>query len=101
VLLLTAPTVYSTKKIRKAMQKVLKQNKPKFRSKEQEQAVVAMLNLNTLLVVVLFTGGGKSLLFMLAVSLRNLGVTILVALFIVLLKDYVKRLNLSNVNHIV
>jgi hypothetical protein len=53
VLPLTALTVYSVKQVRGAMQKVLKQDEPEFRSEEQEQAVTAVLNLDTLLVVVL------------------------------------------------
>ena len=69
VLPLTAPTVYSTEEIREAMQKVLKQDEPEFRSVEQERAVAAVLNLDTPLVVVLPTGGGKSLPFMLVASL--------------------------------
>jgi hypothetical protein len=38
---------------------------------------------------------------MLAASLRNSGITILIALFTALLKDYVKRLNLSSVDYVV
>ena len=101
VLPLTAPTVYSTEEIREAMQKVLKQEEPKFRSEEQERAVSAVLNLDTPLVVVLPTGGGKSLPIMLAASLRNPGVTILVAPFTALLRDYIKRLKLSSIDHVV
>jgi shikimate kinase len=59
VLPLTAPTVYSVEQVREAMQKVLKQEEPEFRSKEQERAVAAVLNLDTPLVVVLPTGGGR------------------------------------------
>lgn len=73
VLPLTAPTVYSMEEIRKVMQKVLKQEEPEFRSEEQERAVAAVLNLDTPLVVVLPTGGGESLPFILAASLRNPG----------------------------
>lgn len=101
VLPLTAPTVYSAEEIREAMQKVLKQEEPEFRSEEQERAVSAVLNLDTPLIVVLPTGGGKSLPFMIAASLRNPGVTILVAPFTALLKDYVKRLKLSGIDHVV
>ncbi len=101
VLPLTAPTVYLAEEIREAMQKVLKQEEPEFRSEEQERAVSAVLNLDTPLIVVLPTGGGKSLPFMIAASLRNPGVTILVAPFTALLKDYVKRLKLSGIDHVV
>jgi len=47
------------------------------------------------------TGGRKSLLFILATSLKDLGVTILVALFNALIKDYVKRLKLADINYVV
>lgn len=100
VLPLRAPTVYSVDEVREAMRKVLKQDEPEFRSEEQERAVAAVLNLDTPLVVVLPTGGGKSLPFMLAASLRDPGVTILVAPFKALLFDYVKRLKLSEVDHV-
>ena len=63
--------------------------------------MATVLNLDTPLVVVLPTSRGKSLPFMLVASLRDPGVIILVALFTALLKDYVKRLKLGNVYHIV
>lgn len=101
VLPLTAPTVYSAEEIKEAMRKVLQQEDPEFRSEEQERAVAAVLNLDTPLVVVLPTGGGKSLPFMLAASLPDPGVTILVAPFNALLHDYVRRLRVSQVDHVV
>jgi hypothetical protein len=101
VLPLTAPTVYSAEEIKEAMRKVLQQEDPEFRSEEQERAVAAVLNLDTPLVVVLPTGGGKSLPFMPAASLPDPGVTMLVAPFNALLHDYVKRLKLSQVDHVV
>jgi superfamily II DNA or RNA helicase len=101
VLPLTAPTVYSAEEIKDAMRRVLQQEDPEFRSEEQERAVAAVLNLDTPLVVVLPTGGGKSLPFMLAASLPDPGVTILVAPFNALLHDYVKRLKVSQVDHVV
>jgi superfamily II DNA or RNA helicase len=101
VLPLTAPMVYSVEQVKRAMQTVLNQEEPEFRSQEQERAVAAVLNLDTPLVVVLPTGGGKTLPFMLAASLPDPGVTILVAPFSALLHDYVKRLKLSKVDHVV
>jgi superfamily II DNA helicase RecQ len=101
VLPLTAPTVYSAEEIKDAIQRVLQQEDPEFRSEEQERAVAAVLNLDTPLVVVLPTGGRKSLPFMLAASLPDPGVTILVALFNALLHDYMKRLKVSQVDHVV
>lgn len=100
VLPLTAPMVYSVEQVKTAMQTVLNQEEPAFRSEEQERAVAAVLNLDTPLVVVLPTGGGKTLPFMLAASLPDPGVTILVAPFNALLHDYGKRLKLSKVDHV-
>ena len=100
VLPLTAPMVYSVEQVKRAMQTVLNQEEPAFRSAEQERAVTAVLNLDTPLVIVLPTGGGKTLPFMLAASLPDPGVTILVAPFNALLHDYVKRLKLSKVDHV-
>jgi len=54
-----------------------------------------VLNLDTLLVVVLPTSSRKSLLFILAASLPDPSMTILVALFNALLHDYIKRLKVS------
>jgi hypothetical protein len=100
VLPLTAPTVYSVEQVKRAMQTVLNQEEPAFRSEEQERAVAAVLNLDTPLVIVLPTGGGKTLPFMLAASLPDPGVTILVTPFSAVLHDYVKRLELSKVDHV-
>jgi superfamily II DNA helicase RecQ len=92
--------VYSVEQVRRAMQTVLNQEEPAFRTEEQERAVAAVLNLDTLLVIVLLTGRGKILLFMLAASLPDPGVMILVAPFNALLYDYIKRLKLSKVDHV-
>jgi superfamily II DNA helicase RecQ len=48
-----------------------------FWSAEQEQALYAVLDNQTPLVVVLLTGGGKSLLFMLLACIKE-GVTVVV-----------------------
>jgi superfamily II DNA helicase RecQ len=49
--------------VHRALQKVLGKQDVGFRSMEQEQALYAVLDKQTPLVVVLPTGGGKSLLF--------------------------------------
>ena len=51
------------KAVRKAMQQVLGQQDVGFRSAEQELALHAVINRQTLLIVVLLTSRGKSLLF--------------------------------------
>ena len=51
--------------------------------------------------MVLLTRGGKTLTFMLPAVLRDPGVSIVVALFNALEKDYVRRLRLGNIEHVV
>ncbi|KAL2349584.1 hypothetical protein BJ546DRAFT_828969, partial [Cryomyces antarcticus] len=74
------------------MQRVLGRKEVSFRSKEQELAMEAILAGQTPLVVVLPTGGGKSLLFMVPACLEEPGVTIVVAPFRALVDDLVDRL---------
>lgn len=59
------------KAIYKAMQQVLGQKKVSFLSAEQELALHAVIDRQTPLVVVLPTGGGKSLLFSVPVCLEE------------------------------
>ena len=51
--------------------------------------------------MVLPTGGGKTLTFTLPALLRDPGVSIVVAPFNALEKDYVRRLRLANIEHVV
>ncbi|KAH6689246.1 hypothetical protein BKA61DRAFT_500600, partial [Leptodontidium sp. MPI-SDFR-AT-0119] len=55
----------------------------------------------TLLIVVLPTSGGKTLTFTLPAILRDPSVSIVVVLFNALEKDYVRRLRLAYIEHIV
>ena len=93
--------MYSGEEIHEGLKKVLNQEEPKFRSTEQEEAVFAALDRQTPLIVVLPTGGGKTLTFTLPAVLRAPGVSIVVAPFNALEKDYVRRLRLSHIEHIV
>jgi hypothetical protein len=101
VLPLPTTPLYSGEEIHEGLKKVLNKEDPKFRSKEQEEAVFAALDGQSPLIVVLPTGGGKTLTFTLAAALRDPGVTIVVAPFNALEKDYVVRLRLSSIDHIV
>ena len=77
----------------RAMQKALGGiSSVSFRSKEQELAMEAVLAGQTPLVVVLATGGGKSLLFMGPACLDDPGVTILVVPFRALVDNMVERM---------
>ncbi|KAL2349603.1 P-loop containing nucleoside triphosphate hydrolase protein [Cryomyces antarcticus] len=81
-----------TAEVETAMQRVLGRKEVSFRSKEQELAMEAILAGQTPLVVVLPTGGGKSLLFMVPACSEEPGVTIVVAPFRALVDDLVDRL---------
>jgi superfamily II DNA helicase RecQ len=76
----------------KALQQVLGKQDVGFRSVEQEQALYAVLDNQTPLVVVLPTGGGKSLLFTLPAYIEE-GVTVVVVPYQALIKDLVKRIH--------
>jgi superfamily II DNA helicase RecQ len=78
--------------IRRAMQQVLGQEEVRFRSTQQEQALHAVLDAQTPLVVVLPTGGGKSLLFTVPACIDPSGVTVVVVPYRALIDDLVKRI---------
>lgn len=60
----------------------------------------AILQRETTLVVVLPTGGGKSLLFMVPACLPDPGVTIVVVPFLALLNDLSDCLEKAGIDHI-
>jgi len=101
VLPVTSIPIYSSEEIQEGLKKVLSQEEPKFRSDEQKEAVFAALDQQSPLIVVLPTGGGKTLTFTLPATLRDPGVTIVVAPFNALEKDYMRRLRLSQIEHVV
>lgn len=78
--------------VQKAMQQVLGQVDVGFRSVEQEAALQAVLDGVTPLVVVLPTGGGKSLLFTVPACLDGAGVTVVVVPYRALIKDLVSQI---------
>jgi superfamily II DNA helicase RecQ len=78
--------------VRRAMQQVLGQEEVGFRSVQQEQAMYAVLDGQTPLVVVLPTGGGKSLLFTVPAFLEAGGVTVVVVPYRALIEDLVQRI---------
>lgn len=75
-----------------ALQDVLGKREVSFRSAEQEQAMHAVLDRQTPLVVVLPTGGGKSLLFMVPACMEEDGVTVVVVPYRALTDDLVQRI---------
>jgi superfamily II DNA helicase RecQ len=84
--------------VQRALQQVLGKQDVRFRSIEQEQALYAVLDKQTPLVVVLPTGGGKSLLFTLPACIEENGVTVVVVPYRALIEDLVSRISRCGVN---
>jgi superfamily II DNA helicase RecQ len=99
VLLLTTVFIYFKKKIYKRLKKVLNQKKLTFRSDKQREAVFAAINQQSLLIIILLTEDRKTLTFTLSAVLQKPEVTIIVALFNTLKTDYIQRLRLSYIKH--
>jgi superfamily II DNA helicase RecQ len=78
--------------IHRGLQQVLGKQDVGFRSVEQEQALHAVLEKQTPLIVVLPTGGGKSLLFTLPACVEEAGVTVVVVPYRALIEDLVERI---------
>ena len=70
----------------------------RFRLIEQEQALYAVLDKTTPLVVVLPTRGGKSLLFTLPACIEETRVTVVVVLYRALIEDLVSRICNCGIN---
>lgn len=79
-------------KLKGAMQQALGQLEVAFKSAEQEQAIRAVVYGQTPLVVVLPTGGGKTLLITVPACLPNPGVTIVVVPYRALIEDLLARI---------
>ncbi|KAF1922141.1 uncharacterized protein M421DRAFT_45207, partial [Didymella exigua CBS 183.55] len=84
-------------KIRTALQQVLGTQEVGFRSVEQEQAMHAVLDGQNPLVIVLPTGGGKSLLFTVPAVVEQTGVTVVVVPYQALINNLVERIQSSGV----
>jgi len=84
--------------VHRALQQVLGKQDVGFRSIEQEQALYAVLDKTTPLVVVLPTGGGKSLLFTLPACVEETGVTVVVVPYRALIEDLVSRIRNCGIN---
>jgi superfamily II DNA helicase RecQ len=84
--------------IHRGLQQVLGKQDVSFRSVEQEQALHAVLEKQTPLIIVLPTGGGKSLLFTLPACVEETGVTVVVVPYRALIEDLVRRIQQCGVN---
>jgi len=88
----------SDEEIKRAMQQALGRSEVSFRSEEQKRGVEAVLAGHTPLVVVLPTGGGKTLLFMVPACLGDPGVTVVVVPFRALLGNMVGRMKEAGID---
>ena len=86
------------RKVDQAMRQVLGSSDVAFKSVQQEQAMHAVINGQTPLVVVLPTGGGKSLLFMVPAYLDAIGVTVVVVPYRTLADNLVDRIRRSRID---
>ena len=84
--------------VRRAMRQVLGLAEVSFKSLEQEQSLHAVIAGQTPLVVVLPTGGGKSLLYMVPACFEDPGVTIVVVPYRALIADTVDRVRKAGVD---
>jgi hypothetical protein len=101
ILLLTTVFIYFKKKIYKRLKKVLNQKEPAFCLDKQKKAVFIVINQQSLLVIILLTKSKKTLTFTLSAVLQKPGITIVMALFNTLKNDYIQRLRLSHIKHII
>jgi superfamily II DNA helicase RecQ len=81
-----------SKAVYKALQQVLGKQDISFQSVEQEPALYAVLDNQTPLIIVLPTGGGKSLLFTLPAIIKKKGVIVIVIPYQALIKDLVSQI---------
>lgn len=78
--------------VQRAMQRALGRKEVSFRSEQQEEGLNAVMRGETPLVVILPTGGGKSLLFLAPACLeRDVGMTLVVVPYRQLTNEFVKR----------
>jgi superfamily II DNA helicase RecQ len=101
--LLKEKTIYKedlqAKTVHKALQQVLGKQNVSFQLVKQEQALYTVLDNHMLLVIVLLTRGGKSLLFTLLACIKE-GVTVVIVLYQALIKDLVKQICNCSVDYI-
>jgi superfamily II DNA helicase RecQ len=101
ILPLTTVLIYFKKEIYKRLKKVLNQKELVFCLNKQKKAVFVTIDQQSLLIVILLIRGGKTLTFTLPAVLQKPGVTIVMALFNTLKKDYMRHLRLSYIEHVV
>lgn len=83
-----------------AVKKLYKKQEIDWKSADQERALTTIMSSTEQVVVILPTGAGKSLLFMLPCTLPDAGITILVVPLVALRGDLLRRLGGLRVDHI-
>jgi superfamily II DNA helicase RecQ len=81
----------------RVMQRIFKTQDVRFRSIKQELAVHTVLDKQTPLVVVLPTGGGKSLLFIVPGLIEEGGMTVVVVPYRALITNLISRIRESGI----
>jgi superfamily II DNA helicase RecQ len=92
---------WSTEALLGGVRELYRNEMMEWKSPEQEQALVLIMTWTEQVVVVLPTGAGKSLLFMLPCSLPGAGITILVVPLVSLRSDLLRRLTELRIEHMV
>ncbi len=94
------PARIGEQQVQKAMQKALQMDNVSFRSEEQREALWAVIEAARAspLVVVLPTGGGKSLLFMAPACFEDPGVTIVVVPYRALINNLVQTAQAAGID---
>jgi superfamily II DNA helicase RecQ len=82
------------------VKKLYNRQEIEWKSADQERALTTIMSWTEQVVVILPTGAGKSLLFMLPCTLPDAGITILVVPLVALRGDLLRRLRELRVDHI-
>jgi superfamily II DNA helicase RecQ len=92
---------WSAAALLKSARKLYQDNTLQWKSAAQERAMTTMMSWTEQVVVVMATGGGKSLLFMLPCILLDAGVTILVLPLVSLRGDLLRRVRELGIDYLV
>lgn len=83
-----------------AMKKLYGEKEAGWKSAEQEHALTTIMSWTEQVVIILPTGAGKSLLFMLPCTLPDAGVTILIVPLVSLHGDMLRRIKEMSIDHL-
>jgi superfamily II DNA helicase RecQ len=92
---------WSATALLKSTRKLYRDNTLQWKSVAQEQAITTVISWTKQVVVVMATGEGKSLLFILSCILPDAGVTILVLSLVSLRGDLLRHVQELGIDHLV